>query len=58
MAENLIVVSKVKDIIKGLEMRSGDEFLTALNDRIHVILKEAAARAKGNGRATLRQEDL
>lgn len=55
---SLIVVSAVKDTIKEEEMRSGDEFVEALNAKVHELVKEAIARAKGNDRATLRAEDI
>lgn len=56
--EQLIVVSKVKDAVKELEMRSGEEFIEALNQYVHSLVKNAAARAKANDRTTLRPGDL
>ncbi|TXH11802.1 MAG: hypothetical protein E6R04_00875 [Spirochaetes bacterium] len=56
--ESLIVVSKVKDVVKELEMRSGDEFIEGLNAYVHNLVKNAAARAKANDRSTLRSSDL
>ena len=43
---SLIVVSAVKDTIKEEEMRSGDEFVEALNAKVHELVKEAIARAR------------
>lgn len=54
----LVVVSRLKDFIKEQEMRSGEEFVTAINDAVVRIVKDAAARAKANGRATLKAEDI
>lgn len=56
--ESVIVVSKVKESIKNLEMRSGEEFVTALNEKVHSLIKEASERCKANGRQTLKPEDL
>ena len=53
---SLIVRSKVKSTIKG--MRFAGDFFNALDKKVEDILKEAAKRAKGNGRATIRPIDL
>jgi histone H3/H4 len=56
--ESVIVVSQVKKLVKDGEMRSGDEFITALNEQVHMIIKHASNRAKANGRQTLKGEDI
>lgn len=56
--ESFLVVSKVKDRIKAENMRSGDEFLTALNETLHKVIEGAIARAKASERATLKAEDI
>ena len=53
---SLIVRSKVKSAIKG--MRFSGDLYSALDKKVEEILKEAAKRAKGNGRATIRPVDL
>lgn len=58
MAESLVVQSKVKEAVKGLELRMDSTLPDALNEKIATMLKEAAARAKENGRGTLRPYDL
>ncbi len=58
MADSLIVQSKVKDVVKGLELRMDSTLPDALNERITALLKDAAKRAKENGRGTLRPYDL
>jgi hypothetical protein len=58
MADSLIVQSKVKEAVKGLELRMDSSLPDALNDKINNMLKEAAARAKNNNRGTLRPYDL
>ncbi len=52
----LVVRSKVKEACKG--MRCSGDFIGALDKKVNEILKEAAARAKANGRATIRPADL
>ena len=58
MADSIIVQSKVKEAIKGLELRTDSNVVDALNDKVNAMLKDAAARAKSNGRGTLRPYDL
>ena len=53
---SLIVRSKVKSTVKG--MRLAGDFYGAMDKKVEEILKEAAKRAKDNGRATIRPVDL
>jgi len=53
---SLIVRSKVKSTVKG--MRLAGDFYGALDKRVEEVLREAAKRAKDNGRATVRPCDL
>ena len=53
---SLIVRSKVKSTVKG--MRFAGDFYAALDKEVEAILKDAAKRAKDNGRATVRPCDL
>lgn len=50
--------SKVKEALKVLGKRTSPEFITALNDKVHALLKEAAGRATKARRVTVRAEDL
>jgi hypothetical protein len=54
----LIVQSKVRDIIREKEMRTSDEFVTALSEFVRTTVEKAVSRAKENGRSTLRPADL
>jgi histone H3/H4 len=54
----LIVQSKVRDIIREKEMRTSDEFITALSEYVRATVEKAVTRAKENGRSTLRPADL
>jgi hypothetical protein len=53
---SLIVRSKVKSAVKG--MRFAGDFYNALDKKVDAVVKEAAKRAKDNGRATIRPCDL
>ncbi len=53
---DLIVKSKIKEAVSGLNVSS--EVAEALNKKVKDMLKEAAERAKANGRRTLQARDL
>lgn len=53
---DLIVKSKIKEAVKDLNV-AGD-VAEALNEKVAALLKEAAERAKANGRRTLQARDL
>lgn len=58
MADSLIVQSKIKEAVKGLDLRMDSSLPDALNDKIDTLLKDAAERARNNNRGTLRPYDL
>ena len=58
MADSLVVQSKVKEAVKGLELRMDSNLPEALNEKIAAMLADAGQRAKENGRGTLRPYDL
>lgn len=53
---SLVVKSKIKGVVKG--MRISGDFANALDKKVAEMVKEAAARAKANGRATVRPNDI
>lgn len=56
--EVLVVASKVKAYIKGKQMMTSSDTVTALSHKVCAILDEAIARAKANRRSTVRPQDL
>ena len=58
MADSVVVTSKVKEAVKGLDLRMSGDVPDALNEKVAQILRDAAKRAKENGRGTLRPYDL
>ncbi|MFH1398805.1 MAG: DUF1931 domain-containing protein [Candidatus Woesearchaeota archaeon] len=56
MAELLVVKSKIKDVVGGLNV-SGD-FADALDKELRILVKKAVERAKANNRKTLMAKDL
>ena len=53
---DLIVKSKIKEAVKDLNVAS--DVADALDKKVAVLLEEAAARAKANGRRTLQARDI
>ncbi|MEX1162227.1 MAG: hypothetical protein WEB03_01480 [Nitriliruptor sp.] len=58
MADSLVVNSKLKEAVKGLDLRMDSSLGEAVNAKINAMLKDAAERAKSNNRGTLRPYDL
>lgn len=58
MADSIIVQSKLKEAIKGHDLRMDSNLAEALNAKVAAMLRDAANRAKKNGRGTLRPHDL
>ena len=54
----LLVGSKVKQVIKDKDMMCSAEVLDAVNDCVHACLDKAAERAKANGRKTVQARDV
>jgi histone H3/H4 len=53
----LIKVSEVKDVA-GDGFRISEEFYRELDREVHIMIEDAAKRAKRNGRKTLKPYDL
>jgi len=61
MGDLLVVQSKVKEVAKkvgGKDLRFSGDAVQALSDRVGSLLKEAASRAKANGRKTVKPQDI
>ncbi|HSK24834.1 MAG TPA: hypothetical protein VK906_16740 [Egicoccus sp.] len=56
--ENLLVTSKLREAIRTHDVRMASDLVEALNVHVHEVLARAVARAKGNGRGTVRPNDL
>ena len=55
---SFVVASKVKEVLKKNGMMSAGDFADACSAMLEEACKKAAARAKGNGRKTVRPVDL
>jgi len=56
--ETLVVVSKVKDYVKGKGLQTSETAVDALSNAVRELLDKAAARAKDNGRQTIKDRDI
>jgi hypothetical protein len=56
--EVVVVASKVKDIVKAAGLQSSGDLVDGVSDKVHMMIQAAIARAKANGRATVRPYDL
>jgi histone H3/H4 len=53
-----VVASKVKELLKGMDMMTAGELSDAASKFLEDALKKAAKRAQENGRKTVRACDL
>ena len=59
MAENLVVVSKVKAMVKTAGFRTGGDFVEALSGKVAMIVNAAVQKVQTEGgKKTLGAEDL
>ncbi len=56
MAELLVVRSKIKDVVKNMNV-AGD-LAEGLSDKVEQLIKDACKRAEANGRKTVQSRDL
>jgi len=55
----MIVQSKVREFVKELgDYKVGGDLLKALDEKVAILVKKSAARAKANGRKTISARDL
>lgn len=57
-AETLVVVSKVKDYVKGKGFQTSETAIDAISTAVRELLDKATARAKDNGRQTIKDRDI
>jgi histone H3/H4 len=57
-AVSYIVGSKVKEYWAKKDLRCAGETLDALSLKVEKLMEDAAARTKGNGRQTVKPDDL
>ena len=55
---DLVVVSKLKELIKSQEMNTASDLADALDKKVDELVKAACSRAKSNDKNTVRTRDL
>jgi len=58
MSEVLVVTSKVKEAIKAEGCNTASDAVEAISAKVTAMVKDAAERAKANGRKTVRGVDF
>ena len=58
MGDSLVVGSKVKEAVKVEGCNTSGDLAGALSSKVAGLIKDAAGRAKANGRKTVRAADL
>ena len=56
--EILVVASKVRAYLKSKNVKMSSELIGQLNHKVKAMLDDAAKRAQGNKRATVKPQDV
>jgi histone H3/H4 len=56
--EVLVVASKVRGHLKERGVKMSGELIGKLNEKVKALLDDAASRAQGNKRATVKPQDV
>lgn len=57
-AVQVVLASRIKEVAKGAGVRVSGDFVDAANAAVVALIKAAIGRAKGNGRQTIRPQDI
>lgn len=57
-SEQLLVISKTKEALKGHDLNVAGDAVDGLNTYVHWLIQQAADRAVANGRKTVRAHDF
>ena len=55
---NLVVASKVKEMIRASGCRASGDLVEAVTSKVNAVLRDAVSRCKANSRGTVRPQDL
>jgi len=56
--EMLLIGSKTKEALKSSGLNVSGDALDKLNEKVHVLVKEAQERCVANGRKTIKKTDF
>lgn len=57
-SEILVVVSKIKDYVKSKGFQTSETAVESISNAVRELLDKAIARAKDNGRQTIKDRDI
>jgi histone H3/H4 len=57
-SDTMVVVSKVKEYVKGKGLQTSETAVDALSNAVRELLDKAIERAKDNGRQTVKNRDI
>jgi len=57
-SDTIVVVSKVKEYVKTKGLQTSETAVDALSTAVRELLDKAVARAKDNGRQTVKDRDI
>lgn len=55
---SVVIASRVKEVVKGMKLRSDGGLADAVNAKVVAMIKAAGQRAQANKRGTVRPHDL
>ena len=58
MADTFVVVSRVKKMVKEMDLRTGADAIEKLSQIVEARVKQAAEKAKQAGRKTIQSLDI
>jgi hypothetical protein len=56
--DTLVVASKVKAYIKSKKMNTSADAINRLSEQVYMMIDNATARSKANGRKTIKDQDV
>lgn len=57
-AVQVVLASRIKEVARTAGVRVSGDFVDAANAAVVALIKAAIGRAKGNGRQTIRPQDI
>ncbi len=54
----VVLASRIKEVARAANVRVSGDFVDAANAAVVALIKAAIGRAKGNGRQTIRPQDI
>jgi len=56
--KDLVVISRIKEVAHAKKVNLSADAVKRMNEKVKWMIEDAAARAKANGRKTIKDSDL